>query len=433
MFRGREDGTARPVIVKLLRDSSATAPRLGRLRLEYDLLEQLACDGVVRAIEYLRHKGRHALILEDLGGSSLDMHVRNGTWKPPHSREELMRFLRIAESLAGALARVHESRIIHKDIKPHNIVWNEQSGIVKLIDFDIATLVASEAPELVNPHAFEGTIEYMSPEQTGRMNRPVDCRSDLYSLGVTFFQLLTGQVPFSAGDALELLHAHMAKVAPPVASLNPDVPGTLSAIVGKLMAKAPEDRYQSAFGLAHDLRTCRQAMEATGTIAELTLGESDASLSFRIGSTLYGREEATRELLDCFAEMATEKTGSAMAVVSGYSGIGKSAIINELHKPLTEQRGLFISGKFDQFKRNVPYSSLIQAFQGLIRLLLTVPDERIAEWKQKIVSAVRPNGQVLLDVMPELVQIIGPQAPLAPLGAIENQNRFERTLCDFCA
>ncbi|HVJ88935.1 MAG TPA: AAA family ATPase, partial [Labilithrix sp.] len=433
VYRGVQDSTGKPVVLKLLRESSTSPKQLGRLRLEHQLLEKVSIDGVAKAIGTIHHKGHHALILDDAGGMSLDQHMRAGTWKPPHSREQLATFLRIAESVAETLARVHETRVIHKDVKPHNIVFNVETSVVKLIDFDVAALVASEAPELLNPSALEGTLEYLSPEQTGRMNRAIDHRSDLYSLGITFFHLLTGQVPFSNKDALELLHAHMAKIAPSVHALNPDIPSVLSDIVAKLTAKAPEDRYQSAHGLRHDLALCRRAIESTGEIAHFVLGERDSSLVFQIGSKLYGREGPTAALLECFAQMATGSAGSAMAIVSGYSGIGKSAIINEIHRPLTRERGIFISGKFDQYKRNVPYSSFVQAFEGLIRHILTESDENVSAWKAKILSAVRSHGQVLIEVIPELERIIGPQPPLEPLGAAENQIRFDRTFRDFCA
>ena len=433
VYRGHQDGTGRRVILKLLRESSVTSKQLGRLRLEHELLGKLAVNGVVGVVGTVHHKGRHALILDDIGGASLDQHMREGTWRVPRSRDDLELFLRIAERLADTLARVHEAQVLHNDVNPHNIVFNAETGVTELIDFDVASPVSSETPELLNPNAIEETLDHLSPEQTGRMNRPVDFRSDLYSLGVTFFQLLTGQVPFSSNDTLELLHSHMAKIAPSVRSANPDVPEALSAIVAKLLAKAPEDRYQSAHGLKHDLVACGQALSSTGTIPNFPLGRRDVSLVFQIESKLYGREAPTAALLECFAEMVTGASGSAVALVSGYAGIGKSAIIKEIHKPLTQQRGLFISGKFDQFKLNVPYSSLVQAFQGLIRHILTESDESVAAWRAKILAAVRSNGQVLIDVIPELERVIGPQPPIQPLAATENQNRFEQTFRDFCA
>jgi predicted ATPase/tRNA A-37 threonylcarbamoyl transferase component Bud32 len=431
IFRATREQDGASVIIKQLKQEFATAKEVSRFRLEYQLINKLSLDGVIRVHEYKTHKDRHALVLEDFGAESLEKYLSEDG-RAPQSTADLLRFVEYGIQLADTLARVHQHNIIHKDIKPHNIVINRDAGVVKVIDFGIASLISRETPEITSPDLLEGSLAYISPEQTGRMNRHVDYRSDLYSLGVTFYQMLTGVLPFDSNDSIELVHCHLAKIPIPPASRNPTVPAPLSDVVMKLLSKSPEDRYQGGYGLKQDLQHCLDELRATGTITPFRLAAHDISGSFSPKMKLYGREAQTALLMEYFARVSSGAMQNALVLVGGYSGIGKSSLINELHRPLTECRGYFISGKFDQFKRNIPYASFIQAFQGMIRQLLVESDEKLAYWRRQLLRALGNNGKVIVDVIPEVESIIGPQPPVPELGAVENQNRFNKVFRDFC-
>ncbi len=276
----------------------------------------------------------------------------------------------------------------------------------------------------------EGTLGYLSPEQTGRMNRGIDYRTDFYSLGVTFYELLTGELPFQSNDPMELVHCHIAKLPPLVHKINPEIAPILSEIVSKLMAKNAEDRYQSAFGLKYDLETCLHQLQQTGKIESFPIGQRDVSDHFIIPEKLYGREEEVKTLLEAFDrvtnhQMLTERSRSTeLMLVAGFSGIGKTAIINEVHKPIAQQRGYFIKGKFDQFNRNIPFSAFVQMFRDLMGQLSRENDNQLSAWKTKILAALGDNGQVIIEVIPELEQIIGQQLPAPNLSGTAAQNRF---------
>ncbi|HEY9623204.1 MAG TPA: AAA family ATPase [Crinalium sp.] len=293
---------------------------------------------------------------------------------------------------------------------------------MKLIDFSIASLLPKETQEIQSPNILEGTLAYLAPEQTGRMNRGIDYRADFYALGVTLYQLLTGTLPFTSDDPLELIHGHIARVPAPVHQVKPDVPAMVGAIVAKLMAKNAEDRYQSAMGLKHDLEQCLIQWKAAGQIAPFELGQRDLSDRFLIPEKLYGREAEVQALLNAFDRVADGS--SELILVAGFSGIGKTAVVNEVHKPIVRQRGYFIKGKFDQFNRNIPFSAFVQALRDLMGQLLSESDAQLAQWKDQILAAVGENGQVLIDVIPELEQIIGKQPPTPDLSGSAAQNRF---------
>ncbi|MGD1909487.1 MAG: AAA family ATPase, partial [Rivularia sp. (in: cyanobacteria)] len=298
-----------------------------------------------------------------------------------------------------------------------------------LTDFSIASRLSNEKLQLTNPNQLEGTLTYMSPEQTGRMNRALDYRTEYYSLSVTFYEMLTGQLPFQSNDPLELIHSHIAKQPVAIQQLNPEIPNAIANVVVKLMAKNAEDRYQTAKGLLADLELCREQLEITGTIIEFQPGRLDVLSQLLIPQKLYGRETQVNQLLDAFERVS--KGSRELMLVSGYSGIGKSSVVYEVNKPITQKRGYFISGKFDQFKRNIPYASLIQAFSGLMQQLLTESTTQLEQWHSKILAAVGTNGQVIIDVIPEVELIIGKQAEVPQLGGIEAQNRFNRVFTEF--
>ncbi|WP_375496134.1 AAA family ATPase [uncultured Nostoc sp.] len=331
-----------------------------------------------------------------------------------------MEFLEIAIALCNTLDVLYRERIIHKDIKPANILINPETKQVKLIDFSIASLLPRETQTLINPNVLEGTLAYISPEQTGRMNRGIDYRTDFYSLGVTFYELLTGVLPFQSNDPMELVHCHIAKQPPSV--IRDEIPQVLSDIVMKLMAKNAEDRYQSALGLKFDLENCLHQLQSTGIIKGFEIGKRDVCDRFIIPDKLYGRKIEVENLLQAFERVSLGAT--EMMLVAGFSGIGKTAVVNEVHKPIVQQRGYFIKGKYDQFQRNIPFSAFVQAFRDLMGQLLTESDVQIQQWKSNILEAVGENGQVIIEVIPELSRIIGIQPAVPELSGTAAQNRF---------
>jgi PAS domain S-box-containing protein len=337
---------------------------------------------------------------------------------------DVSHFLRIAIPLAVALRRVHERGLIHKDIKPANILVDAASDGVWLTGFGIASRLPREHQAPAPPEFIAGTLAYMAPEQTGRMNRSVDSRSDLYALGVTFYEMLTGQLPFTAADPMEWVHCHVARQPAPPHERVADVPGPLSAIVMKLLAKTAEERYQTAAGVQTDLGRCLSDWESHGRIDPFPLGGCDISDRLLIPERLYGRQREIETLLASFDRVVASGTPE-LVLVSGYSGIGKSSVVNELHKALVPPRGLFASGKFDQYKRDIPYATLAQAIQSLARSLLSQNEAKLGQWRNSLIDALGPNGQLMVNLVPELEFIIGKQPPVAELPPQDAQNRFQ--------
>src|SRR6202011_3271346 len=337
---------------------------------------------------------------------------------------DVSHFLRIAIPLAGALRRVHERGLIHKDIKPVNILADAVSGGVWLTGFGIASRLPREHQAAAPPEVIAGTLAYMAPEQTGRMNRSVDSRSDLYALGVTFYEMLTGTLPFTAADPMEWVHSHIARQPVPPDERVAGVPGPLSAIVMKLLAKIAEERYQTAAGVEADLRRGLAEWESHGRIDPFPLGAYDTSDRLLIPEKLYGREREIDALIASFDRVVANGT-LEFVLVSGYSGIGKSSVVNELHKVLVPPRGLFASGKFDQYKRDIPYTTLGQAFQSLVRSLLSKSEAELGRWRDSLREALGPNGQLMVNLVPELELVIGKQPPVADLPPQDAQNRFQ--------
>lgn len=415
VYRARRKEDAEPVILKVLGSEYPTPEQIARFRREFEITSNLDHEGAIRAFSMLKSGNQPVISLEDFGGESL---IRVLLARKIETREFLSLAIRITELLAS----IHRRNIIHKDINPSNIVWNETSDEVKLIDFGISTTLSKENPEVRNPEVLEGTLAYMSPEQTGRMNRAMDYRTDLYSLGVTFYRMLSGRLPYESEDPMELVHCHIARVAPELREVAPHVDQVICSIVMKLMSKTAEDRYQSAVGLKADLERCLRELDENGAVQDFAIGERDASDRFQIPQKLYGREAEVRTLLDAFTRVSQGAT--EMMLVTGFSGAGKSALVHEIQKPLVESRGYFIHGKFDQLNRSKPYASLIQAFQELVRQLLTESEKQVAVWREKILEGLRSNGQIIIDVIPEVELIIGPQPPVPELPPVESQNRF---------
>jgi predicted ATPase/class 3 adenylate cyclase/tRNA A-37 threonylcarbamoyl transferase component Bud32 len=422
IYRGRRHTDHQAVILKLLKNEYPTPEELARFRREYELTRNLNLDGVIRVYGLEPYQNSLIMILEDFGGESLTRLLQFRSL-------ELREFLEIAIQITDVLGALHHRNIMHKDINPSNIVWNLHRHHIKIIDFGIATALSREQPEIRNPNVLEGTLAYMSPEQTGRMNRAIDYRTDLYSLGATFYHLLTGQLPFQTTDAIELVHCHLAKtpVAPSV--VKPEIPPVLSDMILKLMAKTAEGRYQSAYGLKADFQRCLNQLTTTGAIDAFAIARQDVSEKFQVPQKLYGRGQEIETLLMTF-ERISQGTSEIM-LVTGDAGIGKSALVNEIHKPIVAKRGYFIAGQFDQLKRNIPYSSLIQAFQTLMRQILTESEAQIGEWKEKLLHALGSNGQVIVEVISEVELIIGAQPAVPELPPTQAQNRFNLVFQDF--
>ncbi|MBE9052854.1 PAS domain S-box protein [Nostocales cyanobacterium LEGE 11386] len=451
VYRGiREDGVAS--VVKILKQDYPSPAELTRYRQEYKITRSLNLEGVVKAYSQQDYQRTLVIILEDFGGESLEqwMHKKRPDIFCPMP---LSTFLGLAIAITDTLGKIHAAHVIHKDINPGNIVFNPKTGVVKIIDFGIATRFSRTNPTFKSLHLLEGTPAYLSPEQTGRMNRMLDYRTDFYSLGVTFYELLTGQLPFPTSDLLELVHCHIARPPAPPHELNATIPQPVSDLILKLMAKNAEDRYQSAWGIKADLERCAQQLAEVGLIEPMPLGLQDVSEQFRIPQKLYGRGAETKALLAAFDRVAgTGNVGEAqrpeesignsqfkveMMLVSGYAGIGKSALVQELYKSITAKHGYFISGKFDQLGRNIPYSAIAHALQKLVQQLLGEPDEQLQQWRSRLLTALGSNGQIIVDVIPEVEFIIGKQPPVPEVGATEAHNRFnltfQRFVRAFCA
>ncbi|WP_413175032.1 AAA family ATPase [Anabaena azotica] len=406
-----------PVVIKVLKNAYPSFSELLLFRNQYTIGKNLNSPLIIQTYSLEPVHNGYMLVMEDFGGISLkDYFSKN---QRVISIEE---FLVIAIALCNTLDLLYHERIIHKDIKPSNILINPETKQVKLIDFSIASLLPRENQTLVNPNVLEGTLVYISPEQTGRMNRGIDYRTDFYSLGVTFYELLTNELPFQSDDAMELVHSHIAKTPPLIHEINPTIPSIISKIVSKVMAKNAEDRYQSALGLKFDLEKCLTQLRETGEIQSFEIASRDVCDRFIIPDKLYGRETEVQTLLEAFERVSLGAT--EMMLVAGFSGIGKTAVVNEVHKPIVRQRGYFIKGKYDQFQRNIPFSAFVQAFRDLMEQLLTESDVQIQQWRKKILAAVGENGQVIIEVIPELEKFIGKQPPAVELSGTAAQNRF---------
>ena len=460
VYRAWRHCDRQPIILKILKSERPTLDELIRYKQEYEITHSLNLAGVIKSYSLENFHNSLLITLEDFDGESLE--ILNKTKKI-----SLKDFFKIAILIVESLGRIHAANIIHKDISPANIVFNSTTEQLKIIDFGISTILSKEIPDFSHPSILEGTLNYISPEQTGRMNRKVDYRTDFYSLGATFYQLLTHQLLFDTCDPLELIHYHLAKPPIPPHKLDPSIPLALSQIVMKLLAKTAEERYQSAWGITADLKNCWQQLEVNNTIVEFELGTEDVFDKLQIPQKLYGREREIEILLNAFERGVGEKRAEGvqgekpratyqdaallrlrsapppaaprttllpitnyqfkpeLVLVRGYTGIGKSSLVQEIFRLVTQKRGYFVRGKYEQYQRHIPYFGLIEALQELIHQLLLEDSERLAQWRDSILTACGENVRVIIDVIPELSLLLGQQSAIAVVNPIAAKYRFE--------
>ncbi|MHC4269809.1 MAG: AAA family ATPase [Planctomycetota bacterium] len=422
VYRGMRKHDNKSVIIKTYKLSMPLKGELHRLRHEYETLKNLDIHGVIRTYGLERLDKNDVLILEDFKGETLKHYLKS-------NQLELKVFLSIAIQLSNILGKIHGRSIIHKNLNPGNILINPETKEVKIIGFSLATLLPREERWDTSIQSLQGTLAYISPEQTGRMNRPIDYRADFYSLGVIFYEILTGKLPFQVKDPLELVHCHIAKNPITPCEVNGKLPKVVSRIVMKLLSKNTENRYQGAFGLKRDLEECSGNFKESGFINEFEIGRHDVAEKLTIPEKLYGRESEIAAFMDVFGRV--RNGSSELVLVTGYGGIGKSSLVHEVQKPILRKHEYFISGKFDQNKINIPYSAITQAFQALIRQLLTESEVNLSHWKEMFVSSLGSNAQIIIEIIPELENIIGKQPSLLPLEPEETQNRFKIVLQAF--
>ncbi|WED23378.1 AAA family ATPase [Vibrio sp. JC009] len=431
VYRALRQADDKQVTLKLLPQKPPTAKQLIRFKREYDILNQLNLPGIIQVLSFENMDSGPMIVMEDIAADSADKLSLAGNIRIDH-------FLQLAIRITEILGQVHQQGVIHRDVNPSNILLrftesrdhsDEWLDDIRLIDFGSATSEHQKNQDFSSPGQLDGTLKYISPEQTGRMNRPVDYRTDYYSLGVTFYQLLTGKLPFYSQDALTLIHQHLAKNPLPPHEVKENVPEMLSAVILKLMTKSSEKRYQSAEGIISDLQKCLSHFQSSGTIHPFKLGEKDVSSQFSIPPKLYGRKQETAQLQSTFAQVASGTT--TLMLVNGVAGVGKTAMVKEIYASLTRTNGSFLSGKFDQYQRNIPYTAIAQAFNGLCSQLLGESEKELSRYRERILSAVGINGQILIEVIPQLELIIGPQPPVIQVGPQEAQNRFNLVFGNF--
>jgi len=414
--RGRRDGDELPVLLVTPTSEPSPPASLRLLQRVCTLRDDLDSSWAARPVEMVEVDGRKALLIEDPGGEFLD-----GLIGRPLAVPE---FLRLAIGIATALSGLHGRGLVHKDVKPANLLVKIGTGESWLTGFGLASRLQRHRQSPEPPELIAGTLAYMAPEQTGRMNRSIDSRSDLYSLGTTLYEMIVGALPFTASDPMEWVHCHIAREPIPPGERVNAIPEPISAMIMKLLAKAPEERYQTAAAVEADLRRCLSAWESRGWIEPFSLGTHGVSDQLLIPEKLYGRETEIELLLAAF-DRVVQKGTTELVLVAGYSGVGKSSAVNELHKVLVPPRGLFASGKFDQYKRDIPYATLAQAFQKLVRQILTRSDAEVLRWRNALLEALGPNGQLIVNLVPEIELIIGEQSPVPELPPQDAQNRFQ--------
>lgn len=422
-FRGFIAANHVPVIIKMIQAEAYDLADVSRIINEFKIAQALNMDGIIKPIELLQRESCFALIMEDAGAVPLREYTGN-------QAVDLGTFVNIAVQLADILGRIHDRGIIHGGLSPDNIFIHAGTGKAYLTGFGNASIISSESnSESLIPIGFDRPYEYISPEQTGRLSAGLDQRSDLYSLGVIFYEMLTGSLPIRADSEAEWLHAHITSKPLPPEKINPRIPLAVSGIIMKLLEKNPDERYQSAFGLMLDLEECRRQLNQKGRIEYFTIGSKDINYSFQLPQKLYGREWE-KDLLESVFDRVC-KGSREIVLVSGYAGTGKTVLINQFLKPLVLGRGYFISGKMDQLRKNIPYAAFLDAFRNLIMQLMTESEKQLSYWKKNYTESAEKNSSVMTELIPELEYIIGKQPPAEILSPKEAEYRFSMIFRDF--
>ncbi|CAB1059082.1 Serine/Threonine protein kinase and Signal Transduction Histidine Kinase (STHK) with GAF sensor (EC [Olavius sp. associated proteobacterium Delta 1] len=427
VFRGCRTESNEAVILKFFNENHSSPVDVARYQHEFTIIRSLALECVIKAYAIEIYEDQPFIVFEDFGGICLNNLMTT-------KRLGLEEGLTTAVDMVDAIAKIHAAGITHKDINPSNIVMNPASGQLKIIDFGMATALSSQEPLMKHPNVLEGTLAYMSPEQTGRMSRAVDYRTDFYSLGVTLYEMFCRKRPFESDDNLELVHAHIAKVPQAPHKKDSTIPEAISDIIMKLLAKNAEDRYQSPLGIRLDLDECLNQWKKQGKIERFSIAQHDVADKFQIQKKLYGREKETETLMQAFRRVT--EGNRELLLVTGAPGIGKSILVREVYTHASIQPGggskiRFISGKYDRLQRDIPYSAVVSAFQVLVRQLLSESDATLVRWRKQLLDALGPNGQIIIDVIPEFELVVGPQPTVATLGPNETQNRFNLVFQNF--
>ena len=421
LYRGCDDYSL-PLLIKVYKIDAISSPHISQFKQKFNIILNIKSEGFVKAKNIKFCNNDLAIVMEDFSGIFLNDFIINGNY-------DIKKLIDIFIQLARAVGDMHDAGIIHKELNPKNILINEESGTVKIIDYGFASFLTQENEQIYLSEILKDNLTYISPEQTGRMNRTMDYRTDFYSLGIIFYELLTGSVPFYSNNPLNLFHSHIARLPKTPFQHRTDIPKVISEIIMKLMAKDPDERYQSGFGFISDLKECRAQIENKGWIEPFVIGKDDISKKLIISQKIYGRDDEIKKLITSFERVCIGK--SELMLVKGYSGIGKNVLINEMHKPVVEHSGYFLWGKFDQLRINMPYHAIAQAFQGLMRQLLTESKDRITLWKKRLKEALGGNGKIITDVIPEVELLTGKQPEVPKLGADEAQARFNIVFQDF--
>ena len=425
LYKGYDNIGGHPVLIKLLKKEYVTAEDIESLEHEFIITEGIANNGVLKVLKVIKDGKSAGLIMEEFSGEALQTLFLKQSLS-------MWQFLEIAAKIVEALKQIHDRGVLHRNIHPLNVLVNLEKNDVKITNFRSAVFFNEVKEESRNKCWPEEFLPYMSPEQSRRLESREDFRSDLYSLGIIFYRILAGRLPFEAENPVETIYSHIAKKPVPLFETDKIIPRVISDIIEKLLKKKPEDRYQTAEGLKADIEKCRMLLKMSGgngRIEAFPLAQEDVSDELKIPQKLYGREKELRALQESFE--AAGKGSLEFVVLSGYSGIGKSALVHEFMRTARKNGGQCAYGKFDQYKRNTPYSALLKALSFIIKRTLAESEEEILSLKDRILKCLKGNAQLMIDMIPEVERITGNQPAVSKLPPREAQIRFDTTLLDF--